>query len=79
MPTYEFRCPDGHVFDKFYLGNISGGTVASMMDLLEHLGDPAVRRALADPYVLVPEGESASPQVDTLLEALWAAARAEWR
>lgn len=18
MPTYEFRCPDGHVFDKFY-------------------------------------------------------------
>jgi putative FmdB family regulatory protein len=18
MPTYEYRCPDGHVFDKFY-------------------------------------------------------------
>src|SRR4249919_1083780 len=18
MPTYEFRCPDGHVFDRFY-------------------------------------------------------------
>ena len=24
MPTYEFRCPDGHVFDKFYR-SISAG------------------------------------------------------
>jgi len=37
-------------------GGISGGTVASMMNLIENMGDPEVRRALADPYVLDPSG-----------------------
>jgi len=38
-------------------GTASGGTVASMLDMLEQAGrDPAVRRALADPYSLCPAG-----------------------
>jgi short subunit dehydrogenase-like uncharacterized protein len=42
-------------------GGVSGGTVASMMAIMENLGDPAVRRALGDPYVLDPAGSPRGP------------------
>jgi short subunit dehydrogenase-like uncharacterized protein len=42
-------------------GGLSGGTAATMMNILEHAGDPAVRRALANPYVLDPEGSTRGP------------------
>ena len=54
----------GSPFDevKFYVmktrGGVSGGTVASMLNMFEELGDnPSLRRLLADPYVLNPAGE----------------------
>ncbi len=37
-------------------GAVSGGTVASMLSVAERLNDKDVRRALADPYALNPEG-----------------------
>lgn len=40
---------------------VSGGTVASLLGVLEELRDPAVRRVLADPYALNPEGERRGP------------------
>jgi len=41
-----------------FRGGPSGGTVASMINLMEEAKDnPAIRRLLADPYCLYPEGE----------------------
>jgi len=43
-------------------GGFSGGTVASMLNMLEEAGrDPSVRRVLADPYALSPAGEARGP------------------
>lgn len=42
-------------------GGMSGGTVASMMTIAEHVRDPAVRRSLSDPYVLDPAGSPRGP------------------
>lgn len=39
-------------------GGMSGGTAASTLTLFENLGDPVVRRSLADPYALDPDGGS---------------------
>jgi len=42
---------------KAMRGGFSGGTVASIMQVFEELaGDPALRRQLASPYCLCPEG-----------------------
>ena len=38
-------------------GAASGGTVASMLNMMEEAGrDPSIRRVMADPYALYPEG-----------------------
>jgi short subunit dehydrogenase-like uncharacterized protein len=42
-------------------GGASGGTIASMMNLMEEARDPAVRRVLGDPYALYPEGAPRGP------------------
>ncbi|MDX1649366.1 MAG: saccharopine dehydrogenase NADP-binding domain-containing protein [Myxococcota bacterium] len=43
-------------------GGMSGGTAASMLNMLEEAQrDPSVRRAVADPYALNPEGERTGP------------------
>ncbi|APR77403.1 Hypothetical protein A7982_02750 [Minicystis rosea] len=42
-------------------GGVSGGTIASMMAIFENLGDPGVRRALANPYVLDPDSSRRGP------------------
>ncbi len=42
-------------------GGFSGGTAASMVQVMEEAQDPAVRRILADPYALDPGGEGTSP------------------
>ncbi|HUG85558.1 MAG TPA: saccharopine dehydrogenase NADP-binding domain-containing protein [Euzebya sp.] len=45
-------------------GWASGGTIASMMDLMEEAGaDRGVRKVMADPYALMPEGERTGPEV----------------
>jgi short subunit dehydrogenase-like uncharacterized protein len=62
-------------------GGASGGTVASMMNLLkEASADPALRRELADPYSLCPDGDTTrvrqrdvrTPQFDADFDA-WVA------
>jgi short subunit dehydrogenase-like uncharacterized protein len=42
-------------------GGVSGGTVASLLNMLEQASDPAVRRILGHPYALNPEGERRGP------------------
>lgn len=43
-------------------GGFSGGSVATMLNMLEEAGrDPSVRRILADPYALDPSGEPPGP------------------
>lgn len=45
-----------------FAGGFSGGTAASMIHMLEEAAaDPEVRRILADPYALNPEGERHGP------------------
>ena len=50
---------------KFFLGRnrggLSGGTAASMVNLLEEARDPTVRRVLGHPYGLNPAGEQSGP------------------
>ncbi|BAP13161.1 saccharopine dehydrogenase [Alcanivorax sp. NBRC 101098] len=44
-----------HMRVKVAKGGVSGGTVASMMNIAEEAGkDPALRKKLADPYLLCP-------------------------
>lgn len=43
------------------VGGFSGGTVASLLNIADRIGDPAVRRVLADPYALNPEGQRQGP------------------
>ncbi|RLQ22450.1 saccharopine dehydrogenase [Seongchinamella sediminis] len=52
-----------------FSGGASGGTIASMLQMLEEAGnDPAVREALANPYSLNPDGEQWGPdEVDSNL------------
>jgi short subunit dehydrogenase-like uncharacterized protein len=45
-----------------FSGSASGGTIASMMFMMEEAGkDPAVREAMANPYSLNPPGERSGP------------------
>ncbi len=63
----RFGAPCGSV--AFYLerarGGVSGGTVASMMGIVDLAKrDRATRKVLLDPYALNPEGERAGPDRD---------------
>lgn len=43
-------------------GGASGGTIASMLNMMEEAtADPSIRRLIADPYVLYPAGEHPGP------------------
>ncbi|HKJ23942.1 MAG TPA: saccharopine dehydrogenase, partial [Myxococcota bacterium] len=43
-------------------GGASGGTIASMLNMLDEAErDPSIRRVLADPYALNPEGRRSGP------------------
>ncbi len=42
-------------------GGFSGGTIASMANVMEEASDPATRRVLGHPYSLNPEGERSGP------------------
>lgn len=55
------RLAEAHYRVKSMKGGASGGTIASMMGILETVSDPAVRRVLFDPYALSPAGERSGP------------------
>jgi short subunit dehydrogenase-like uncharacterized protein len=57
---------------KGFSGGFSGGTVASMLNMMEEAGaDPAIRRLLADPYSLNPEGRRAGPDTSEGAAPAW--------
>jgi len=68
---------------RFYVmnmrGGFSGGTVTSMLDLLEQAsGDLALRRMLANPYALNPEGQREGPDRPDQQGARYDAALGRW-
>ncbi len=55
-----------------FSGGFSGGTIASMLNMLEESGrDPDVRRVMADPYGLNPEGDRSGPDERDRLAPAW--------
>ena len=50
-------------------GGASGGTIASMLNVLEEARDPAVRRILGHPYALNPENDWRGPDGSDLMRA----------
>lgn len=55
-------CQEVKLFVTTMRGGVSGGTIASMLNILEEAGrDPEVRRILGNPYGLNPDGERRGP------------------
>lgn len=48
-------CDEVEYVLRYANGGFSGGTIASLVNVLEEAGDPAVRRVLGDPYSLAGE------------------------
>lgn len=62
-----------------FSGGFSGGTIASMLNMMEEAaGDPAVRRILADPYALDPSGHARGPESPDRRGAAWDADFEQW-
>ena len=56
------RCARIELRVKGFSGGASGGTIASMLNMLEEAAeDPRVRRAMSEPYSLNPKGERSGP------------------
>jgi short subunit dehydrogenase-like uncharacterized protein len=55
LEAFDEPCTRIDMWVKGFKGGASGGTIASMMNLMaETSADPALRKLLADPYVLAP-------------------------
>jgi short subunit dehydrogenase-like uncharacterized protein len=55
-----------------FSGGASGGTVASMMNMMEEAeADPKIRRIIADPYALNPKGERRGPDEGDRAAPAW--------
>lgn len=50
-------------------GGASGGTVASLLNVLDEVNDPLVRKVLGNPYSLNPEGKRKGPDGRSLMGA----------
>jgi short subunit dehydrogenase-like uncharacterized protein len=62
-----------------FAGGFSGGTVASMLAMLEEAGrDPEVRRILANPYALDPDPDRRGPDGPDQMGPAWDDAFGEW-
>lgn len=62
-----------------FSGGASGGTVASMLTMLEEAErDPSIMRAMNDPYALNPEGERKGPDSAEAMLPRWDADFGEW-
>ncbi len=60
-------------------GRASGGTVASMLVMLEDAGnDPEAMRTMEDPYALNPKGERAGPDGPERMRPVWDDAFEQW-
>ena len=77
----RFDSPCDHVAMRVYAmkGGASGGTIASMMNLMEEAAaDPEVRRLLADPYVLAPKQMRSGVEQRELTAPTHDAASGQW-
>jgi short subunit dehydrogenase-like uncharacterized protein len=64
---------------KTMKGGASGGTIASMMNMMEEaMRDTAVLRALANPYALNPKGERLGPRQPGLMPVAYDADAKSW-
>jgi short subunit dehydrogenase-like uncharacterized protein len=62
-----------------FRGGISGGTAASLLNLMDEAAhDPGVRRILANPYALNPEGQQQGPDSPDLAGPTWDEAFGQW-
>jgi len=60
-------------------GGVSGGTTASMMNLMEEAArDPSLRKLLADPYVLAPPDMRTGPTQPEVMRPMRDEASGEW-
>ena len=74
VPARHIRCRVAR-----FRGGFSGGTVASMLNLMEEAGrDAEVRRIVADPYALNPASRHAGPDGPDLSAPAWDEAFAQW-
>jgi short subunit dehydrogenase-like uncharacterized protein len=65
-------CPRIKCRATTFSGGASGGTIASMLNLLDEASsDPRVRHILADPYSLNPAGERSGPDGADLASVVW--------
>jgi short subunit dehydrogenase-like uncharacterized protein len=76
---YGARCPSIKFFAGESKGGMSGGTVASMLNLFEEAThDKRVRRIAADPYALDPGRETRGPDGRDQAGVRWDAETARW-
>lgn len=59
-------------------GGLSGGTLASLIEILDHSGDREIRRIPGDPYALLPDGAPRGPRVRDVRPVTWDADERTW-
>ncbi len=59
-------------------GGASGGTIASMGELMAQAGDKKIRKILADPYSLLPADAPRGPRVSDFPAVSWDAEEGSW-
>jgi short subunit dehydrogenase-like uncharacterized protein len=64
LETVGGPCDEVKAWVRSLGGGVSGGTLATAIDVLENSQDPAYRRLRADPYVLVPDPAARVAQPD---------------
>jgi short subunit dehydrogenase-like uncharacterized protein len=67
----EGQLTDTNMVVRSFAGGVSGGTVASMIELMRAASsDPEARRLMTDPYTLTPD-RSAEPELGAQPDARW--------
>lgn len=62
-----------------FSGGASGGTIASMLTMMEEAGrDPSVRRAMSEPYALNPKDQQTGPDAGERVTPAWDADFGQW-
>ena len=76
----QFGHPLSHatLYVEVMKGGASGGTMASMLNVLEEARDPAVRRILGDPYALIPSDAERGPDRGDQNGVRWDPERRIW-
>ncbi len=76
--TFGQPLPNVTLYVERTRGGVSGGTLASMMHVLDEARDPQVRRLLADPYALCPQNGVRGPDGGDQQSVRWDPDRQVW-